>query len=98
MSDSRFGICSFGISVPGVSSFEVSSGCRYLTTDAFFAWEHVQTYPDPATTTIPHAASPNSPARTRLHNIRDLIVSLETEAPDVCWIMIDEPKYQPLTF
>jgi len=35
---------------------EWSTGRRYLTMDAFFAWEHSQAHPDPATTTLPHAA------------------------------------------
>jgi len=35
---------------------EWSTGRRYLTMDAFFAWEHSQAHPDPAATTFPHAA------------------------------------------
>jgi transposase-like protein len=35
---------------------EWSNGCRYLTMEAFFAWEHSQAHPDPAPTKLPHAA------------------------------------------
>ena len=35
---------------------EGSTGRRYLTMDAFFAWEHAQTHPDRAATALPQAA------------------------------------------
>ena len=35
---------------------EWSTGRRYLTMDAFFAWEHAQTHPDRAATTLPQVA------------------------------------------
>ena len=35
---------------------EWSTGRRYLTMDAFFAWEHAQTHPDRTATALPQAA------------------------------------------
>jgi len=72
---------------------EGSTGRRSLTMDAFFAWEraqaehaeaehaeaeHAEAEPDPTATPLPHAAQSDDPGRTRLHNIRDLILLPES--------------------